>query len=52
VEFASTQAAKSFVPPAWFGEEVTEDSRYNNVSLALYGVPVHQPKARRIRKAA
>jgi CYTH domain-containing protein len=25
----------SFVPPSWFGREVTGDSRYDNGSLAL-----------------
>lgn len=35
VEFASVAAAEAFVPPAWFGREVTEDRRYRNKALAL-----------------
>ncbi|MBQ7776817.1 MAG: CYTH domain-containing protein [Lachnospiraceae bacterium] len=30
VEFGSKEAAESFVPPAWFGEEVTYDEKYHN----------------------
>ena len=30
VEFESEEAANRFVPPAWFGEEVTFDGRYHN----------------------
>ena len=30
VEFASIEAANEFVPPEWFGEDVTEDGRYHN----------------------
>lgn len=37
VEFPSEEAARAFVPPAWFGDEVTEDKRYRNRSLALSG---------------
>lgn len=39
VEFASVEASRRFVPPDWFGLEVTEDERYKNKSLAVYGVP-------------
>ena len=39
VEFASTDESTRFDPPAWFGEEVTEDKRYKNNALALYGRP-------------
>ncbi len=35
VEFASLDEADDFVPPAWFGEEVTLDARYHNVNMAL-----------------
>ncbi len=34
VEFDSEEKAKSFSPPAWFGEEVTNDSKYKNANLA------------------
>ena len=30
VEFDSIEAAESFTPPAWFGEDVTLDGRYHN----------------------
>lgn len=30
VEFTSIEAANAFVPPEWFGEDVTEDGRYHN----------------------
>lgn len=39
VEFATVEEARAFVPPPWFGPEVTEDLRYRNVSLALEGLP-------------
>lgn len=35
VEFPSEEAALSFVSPAWFGKDVTEDKRYKNKTLAL-----------------
>ncbi len=34
VEFPSRESAESFVPPQWFGEEVTFNSRYHNSSLS------------------
>jgi CYTH domain-containing protein len=34
VEFSSPDAADSFTPPSWFGDEVTGDSRYANADLA------------------
>lgn len=39
VEFESTAAAEAFVPPAWFGREVTHDRRYKNRQLVTEGVP-------------
>jgi adenylate cyclase len=39
VEFASEEDAKAFEPPDWFGEEVTEDHRYMNETLATAGLP-------------
>lgn len=38
VEFPSVEAAKNFVPPDWFGEEVTNNKRYSNASLSIYGI--------------
>ena len=34
VEFESIEAAQSFVPPDWFGEDVTYDGRYHNSYLS------------------
>ncbi|HWF49442.1 MAG TPA: CYTH domain-containing protein [Solirubrobacteraceae bacterium] len=39
VEFPSTEAADAFVPPPWFGQEVTDDDAYKNRSLAVEGRP-------------
>jgi CYTH domain-containing protein len=39
VEFGSVADSAEFEPPAWFGEEVTEDPRYRNRSLAIDGRP-------------
>lgn len=34
VEFPDAEQAAHFQPPTWFGDEVTQDSRYANSSLA------------------
>ena len=34
VEFPTTEAAKAFQPPTWFGREVTEDERFSYTLLA------------------
>lgn len=34
VEFPSMEAAECFVPPAWFGREVTQDPAYHNANLS------------------
>lgn len=34
VEFPTVEAAGSFVPPAWFDREVTEDPAYSNSNLS------------------
>ncbi len=34
VEFPNTEAANSFIPPDWFGEDVSEDPCYRNSFLA------------------
>lgn len=39
VEFPSEARAAGFVPPDWFGAEVTDDKRYKNKALALHGRP-------------
>lgn len=38
VEFSSLEEANAYLPPAWFGEEVTHSSRYHNSTLSK-GVP-------------
>ena len=35
VEFESERQALDFVPPAWFGEDITRDKSYKNMMLAL-----------------
>lgn len=39
VEFPSEEVANNFVPPEWFGEDVTDDRAYKNASLAVNGNP-------------
>lgn len=34
VEFPDEETCQSFTPPDWFGEEVTNQSRYSNIVLA------------------
>ena len=34
VEFPSVDAANSFVPPAWFDKDVTDDPAYSNSNLS------------------
>ena len=38
VEFPSMSEAKKFIPPHWFGKEVSKDVRYRAKSLALNGI--------------
>ena len=35
VEFADLNQAESYMPPSWFGEEVTMDHRFHNSRLSL-----------------
>lgn len=37
VEFATESEANEFLPPQWFGEEVTFEKKYHNVNMALGG---------------
>jgi CYTH domain-containing protein len=39
VEFTSRQTSEDFEHPDWLGEEVTDDVRYKNQSLAQRGAP-------------
>ncbi len=34
VEFPTEEAANAFIPPAWFGEDVTFSGRYHNSYLS------------------
>ena len=38
VEFTSIAEAKSFIPPSWFGEDVTSDKKYHNSYISRYGI--------------
>jgi len=38
VEFPSEEASAAFVPPPWFGREVTDDGAYRNAALATEGL--------------
>lgn len=40
VEFPDLRSANEFVPPKWFGKDVTEDARFKNKNLAVNGRPV------------
>lgn len=44
VEFSSTEKAKAFVPPAWFGREVTDDARFS------YGLLAHKDGMEQVKK--
>lgn len=39
VEFTSEDQATRYVPPDWFGTDVTDDTRYKNRTMAINGVP-------------
>lgn len=39
VEFETTEDGKSFIPPEWFGREVTSQEEYSSRNLASKGVP-------------
>lgn len=39
VEFDDDPTMQAFVPPPWFGREVTDDGRYTNAALAADGRP-------------
>ena len=39
VEFPDIKTAKSFIPPKWFGKEVTNDVRYRAKTIAFNGIP-------------
>ena len=39
VEFPDVEVARRFEPPSWFGDEVTDDPRFTNRTLAGQGWP-------------
>ena len=39
VEFGDDRPMAEFRPPAWFGDEVSDDPRYSNAALARDGLP-------------
>ncbi len=39
VEFDSEATAREFSAPDWFGRELTDNTRYKNIRLALDGLP-------------
>lgn len=39
IEFASEKEANAFIPPTWFGTDVTSNLRYTNSSLSQHGLP-------------
>jgi CYTH domain-containing protein len=43
VEFPTVESSRAFVPPDWFGREVTNDDRYKNRNLALHGLDADSP---------
>ncbi len=40
VEFGSKEAAEAFLPPDWFGEEVTYRNEYHNATLSQQGITI------------
>ncbi len=44
VEFETLDESSRFVPPPWFGREVTDDDRYKNATLAHKGTPDDHPQ--------
>ncbi len=44
VEFPSEEAAAAWQPPEWLGEDVTDDARFKNRTLALSGLPHPRPR--------
>jgi CYTH domain-containing protein len=38
VEFKNIEEMNNFIIPSWFGPDITEDKRYKNKNLAIYGL--------------
>ena len=45
VEFSSVEEADSFIPPDWFGEDVTYDSRYHNSEMSRGALASHPARS-------
>jgi CYTH domain-containing protein len=41
VEFPSAREAEAFVPPPWFGDDVTDEEWATNAWLSVHGLPEH-----------
>lgn len=39
VEFDTIKKAQDFSSPSWFGKDITDDNRYKNTNLSIYGIP-------------
>lgn len=39
VEFGSVEESEKYVPPSWFGADITSDKRYKNANLEKNGFP-------------
>ena len=39
VEFSDLKQARAYVPPAWFGREITEVHTYSNSAMSRFGLP-------------
>lgn len=39
VEFQSLKEAELFLPPNWFGDDISQNKLYKNTNLSIYGVP-------------
>ncbi len=42
VEFDSVDDSQAFIPPDWFGREVTDQEEFKNRNLAIFGWPVQR----------
>ena len=38
VEFSSVAEANAFIPPHWFGDDVTNDEHYHNSYISQHGI--------------
>ena len=50
VEFDSAGQADAYVPPEWFGREVTDDTAYHNSTMSKKGLPEEERRKRTMKK--